>query len=68
MNQEFSITLLLSKVGALSRIQHLKQRQQVRTSLGEAEQLAQEQERLKQRLMKQSQSYRIRSPCLVKSC
>jgi HlyD family secretion protein len=48
MNQEIlnNITPLV-KVGALSRIQHLKQRQQVRTSLAEAAQLAQEQERLK---------------------
>lgn len=37
----------LVKVGALSRIQYLKQQQEVRTSLAEADQLTQEQERLK---------------------
>lgn len=48
MNQEILNDIApLAEDGAISRIQHLKQQQEVRTALSEAQQLTQEQARLK---------------------
>lgn len=48
MNQEILNNIEpLAKEGAMSRIQYIQQRQEVRTGLAEVDQLAQEQERLK---------------------